>query len=234
MFVFAPFFILSAWLGSAPAWAMQPNGCPDFRQPEVTIHQLVVAPRFNDTFNLTNIKRLAMEGGQTITSPQHETPVGITAASLKLETRYEVNITTLPGDPMVCAQISNLHLNFGFDDTTVYIAREIPFRSCSYQTVLSHEMKHVRTDRLLVENTASLLPFYLKKALNQIGVIRASSGSTAERQLKYLIERYMQELGANLSAVRRKQQSTIDTREEYDRISSCCNGALSEIIRSRH
>lgn len=222
--------VLSFFLLSSPSGrANEANGCPNYQPPVINVKKLVVAPRYNDTFDLASLKQLTNEGGLTITSTRHETPVGLTAASLKIDTQYDIRISSSPDDPLICAQIAAMNLNFGFDDTTVYIAKEIPHDSCSYTTVLDHELKHVRTDDTLINVTIPVLPGYLRKALDQIGVIRASSPETAERQLKTMINEYMRTLGANLSEVRKNQQALIDTEAEYDRISSSCDGALGEL-----
>lgn len=215
---------------AAPAYALESNGCEDYREPNINIKQLIVAPRYNDTFALADIRALANQGGTNITSTSHDTPVGLTAASLKLDTRYEVNLTISPEDRTVCAQITDMNLSFGFDDTTVFIASEIPNGSCSYHTVLQHELQHVKTDRLLVDVTMPVLPTYLRTALRQIGVVRASSPQAAELHLKNAVSEYMQGMGANLSQVRRDQQAAIDTEDEYNRISTSCDGALSDLI----
>ncbi len=224
------FIFIAIFLFSSTTHAMEANGCPDYTEPNISIKQLVVAPRFNDTFDLRAIRALAAQGGANITSTAHETPVGLTAASLKLDTRYEVNFTSAPHDSMVCAQVTQMNLNFGFDDTTVFIAKEIPYGSCSYEVVLAHELQHVKTDRLLVDVTMPVLSGYIRSALKQVGVVRASSPQSAEQHLKNTINDYMAGLGANLSKVRVNQQALIDTETEYDRISKSCDGALGEMI----
>jgi hypothetical protein len=225
-------FLLCLLLASSSAQADQPNGCPDYEPPTVNVRQLIVAPRHNDTFDLLGIRQLAEQGGQEITSKQHETPIGLTAASLKLDSQYDIKIKSRSDDVMVCAQISNFTLAFGFDDTIVFVAREIPYGSCGYRSVLEHEMKHVQTDRIFVDATVPVLGDYIKKALGQIGVIRASSPEAAEAHIKKMMSEYMQSLGANLSQVRKKQQLMIDTPEEYERISASCDGELGKIIRN--
>lgn len=229
----ARFFLSLLVFLSWPFFALadQPNGCPDYVEPIMTVKQLVVAPLYNNTLDLPNIRKLATEGGQNISSGSHETPVGLTAASLKLDSRYEIRVRTTSEDVMVCAQIAHFDLNFGFDDTVVYLAREMPSGSCSQREVLEHEMRHVRADHLLVQNYTPLLPDILRAAFRQIGVIRASSAEVAEEQLKATIKNYMADLGKNLSLVRQKQQLTIDTPEEYDRLSKSCNADLSALIK---
>lgn len=233
MSVMPHFFILLllVLLWPVQALAMQPNGCPDYDEPLVQVRQLSSAPQFNNSTSLPFIRKLAIEGGQNISSGSHETPVGLTAASLKLDSRYEIRIKQTSTDVMVCAQISSFELNFGFDDTVIYLAKELEGGSCSYREVLEHEMRHVRTDHVLVQNYMPLLPDLLRRALKQVGVIRASSPEVAETQIKATIKEYMANLGESLSQVRKKQQVLIDTPQEYERLSKSCNNDLAQLIR---
>jgi len=224
-----PFLFLALWLMSAPAMALQPNGCPDFKEPEVFVKQLVAAPSFNDTLDLASIRKLTIEQGKEIVST-HDVPVGITAASLKLDSRFQVSISINPADRMACAQIAGFDLNVGFEDTVVYLAKELPYRSCSYLAVLEHEMKHVRTDKAFVATYAPYLPDTLRRAIREIGTVRASSSETAEKRLTASIDSVMADIGSDFSHRRQAMQIQIDTPEEYARLGSSCNGELSETI----
>ena len=214
----------------APAGAAQANGCPDFQPPSISVKQLVAAPTVNDTFDLASIRQLAIDGGQKIAGSTHEIPVGVTAANLKLESQFEIHFEMPPNDPMVCAHISALELRIGFDDTVIYMAREVPFDSCGYKTVFNHELEHVRTDRALIEAYAPHLPETLHKAVREIGVIRASSTKAAEKEITNIVDRYFADLGVALSEVRQNQQMKIDTPEEYERLGKSCDGELGKLI----
>lgn len=211
-------------------WATQANGCPDFQPPSISVKQLVATPSVNDTLDLASIRQLAIDGGQRIAGSTHEIPVGVTAANLKLESQFEIHFEIPPNDRMVCAYISALELRIGFDDTVIYMAREVPFDSCGYKTVFDHEMDHVRTDRALIEAYAPHLPETLHRAVQEIGVIRASSTKAAEKEITNIVDRYFADLGVALSTVRQNQQMKIDTPEEYERLGKSCDGELGRLI----
>ena len=229
------FLFLIPLLFAAPAChGMQANGCDDYTEPNVSVKQLVISPQYNHTLDLANIRRLAIEGGNNVASGQHETPVGLTAASLKLDSRFQINIKSRGDDPLVCAQISDFELNFGFDDTIVYVASELPYGSCSYGVVLEHEMRHVQTDLFVVQSYLPILPNLLREAVRYVGTIRASSAEVAEEQIRSSISRYMGDLGKSLSQVRQKYQGQIDSKDEYLRISKSCDYALSKFVKDAH
>ncbi|MFA6280622.1 MAG: hypothetical protein WC612_07530 [Bdellovibrionales bacterium] len=219
-------------LVAAPARADQPNGCPDYALPLITIDKLALPPRLNNALDLISLRQMAMDTQKQFSSQNNETPVGLTAASLKLDSQFEIRVRSTSNDPMVCAQISALTLHFGFDDTTVYMARELPQNSCSYGAVLGHEQHHIAVDQALVDAMVPTLQTLLQQAVASIGVIRASSSKVAEQQIATLIHNYMGELGAHLSDIRKKRQAQVDTPAEYDRLSRSCDGELSQIIRT--
>ncbi|HBM90279.1 MAG TPA: hypothetical protein DD400_00125 [Rhodospirillaceae bacterium] len=224
------FFLFFVFLAS-PVSAEQSYGCPPFEEAKVVVRPLLNTPKIDTSQRLTALRAMASSKDQArFSSTSHETPVGLTAANLKFDSSYQIVTKISPRDHKVCTQIGSFNLTFGFEDTTVYIAHELPYGSCSYKTVLEHEFQHVQTDRNLVRLYAQKFPALLKKAIREIGVLRVSSAPLAESMIRDTVSRYMHDLSKNLSTVREKQQLKIDTKEEYARLSKSCNGRLSKII----
>ncbi len=131
---------------------------------------------------------------------------------------------------MVCAQVTKFDLQFGFEDTTVYVARELPRHSCGYQAVLTHENRHVEADRAVMRYYMNILPDALRQGLRNTGVIRAASARDASDRLRVAMDRIIKNLSDQLSTQRRIQQQRIDAPGEYERISASCNGEISRIV----
>ncbi len=224
-----PFFLFFVFLAS-PVSAGQTHDCPPFEEATIIVKPLLPKPQIDTSRKLAALRRMSLNEDPTrFSSIQHETPVGLTAANLKLNSSYQIVTKISSRDHKVCAQIGSFDLTFGFDDTIVYIANELPYGSCSYKTVLGHEFQHVKIDRTLVSLYARKFPKLLRKAVKEIGMVQASSAHRAESMIRDRVTRYMQDLGKSLSAVREKYQKKIDTKEEYARLSKSCNGKLSEI-----
>lgn len=211
-----------------PAFARE---CPAFRPPQISIVPLPSQPRYDLEHNLAAMQTMVGQQREAFSSTDHEIPVGLTEAQLKLDSHFEVLINRPSTMDPVCAQISSFELRFGFEDTKVYLASELPQGSCSFQTVLQHEHRHVDMDNYLVRKYGEAFPDMLRQAVTEIGVIRASSPEAAQAKLRDLVHQYMNDLGASLTQVRQKYQQTIDTKDEYSRISTSCNGEMSEILR---
>lgn len=220
-------FVLIAM--ATPAYAG--GDCPLFKTPTISIRPLERRTAYDNTHSLREMQGMARTDRDRYSSTDHEVPVGLTAATLKMDSRFEVVTHQAPNLPDVCGQIAHFELSFGFDDTTVFLARELPEGSCSYQTVLQHEHQHVDMDTYLVKTYTKLLPDLLQRAVTDIGMIRASSPGAAQDQMRELVKKYMNDLGRTLSEVRQRYQKTIDTRDEYSRISNSCSGELSAILR---
>lgn len=223
--------LLAFSMTAIPAYAMHPNGCPDYIPPNVVINPLDAPPKLDETLNLASIRLMALDHKKDLSGAQHDTPVALTAASLQLGSHFEITVRGRSDDPLVCAQIKSFKLDFGFNDTTVYMARELERGTCAYDTVLDHERRHIATDRLLVQSIAPNLETQLRDAIASIGVIRASSGQVAQTQIHRMLQDYLRALGASLSQVRQKHQSMIDTDDEYERLSRSCDGALGALIK---
>ncbi len=229
------FFLFLFFLSSAPfvVFAEQADGCPDFFDPPVAIKPLAASPQISAELNLPSLAAMARENAQNYSSTRHEVPVGLTAAKMTLESDYKIRMQENPRSGTVCAQIASFDLRFGFDDTIVYVAKEIPYPSCGYQKVLDHELRHVAIDRLLVETYTPLLPELIAQAVRDIGSVRAASSESARQQIENAMTDYMKDLGAKLSGVRQKEQAKIDTKDEYARIGESCGGEIAELVGRR-
>lgn len=224
-------FLLFA-LTPLPAQARDAYGCPRFEQPEIIIRPILDPPRYDISKNLSTLLAMGQaEDRSKFSNTESETPVGLTAASLTFNTEYQIITTIAPNDNMICSQIKSFTLDFGFNDTTIYLASELPRNSCSFRQVLDHELKHVRMDQRLVKIYTQKFPAIFTKAIRQVGTLRTASSDEAKRKIKRTISNYISGLSKSLSGVREKYQRNVDTKGEYERLRRSCNGKLEQLIR---
>ncbi len=164
------------------------------------------------------------------TAGQREVPIGLTASNLKIDASYKLVTQPFSDDGGVCSHVSAFDLRFGFDDTTVFVAREIAPYSCGHHEVVAHEIGHVDIDRALVGAYVPYMQEWLTQELRRIGAVRAASAAETEAHLRAAINAYLRDLGANISAERERRQAAYDSPEEYRRLSMACNGELSSLI----
>jgi len=213
------------------AWADADDGaCPAFSAPVVTLTQLRAAPQVDRTHSLYSLRDLAKGQTDHFSETYHESPVGLTAATLTLDANYKIMITEVPPGPTYCAQIANMDVRLGFNDTTVYIAREVQEGTCGFREVLAHESRHVATDESLINEETFPVSKAFEKAALQIGVVQSASKENAQQQVQEAMDSFIKDTGHILSGARKVRQARIDTPEEYKRLSSVCSGQLGELI----
>lgn len=216
-------------LPASEAFAVAPNGCPNYVEPEIKVTPVFLKPRFDTSKNLAAIQAMSRAENDKYISSKHEVPVGLTSSGLLINADYSIRVKSTSDSPMVCAQISTFELRFGFEDIVVYVASEVPRNSCGYDLVLNHELQHVAIDQKLTQVYDSTFPGLVRRAVERVGVIRAGSSAEAEAQIKRDIGVYIKNFGENLSAEREKRQKQIDTEAEYKRLSQSCGGELGRI-----
>lgn len=217
-------------LASSGALALDASECPAFTLPVITLTPLKSDPKLDRTRSLASLELMARAHAENFSSTGHESPVGLTAASLTVDATYKIMIQQLPASSLYCAQISNLNLRFGFDDTVIYMAREISANSCGFKTVLAHEMRHVMVDEAFVDAQAFPLSKDFDNAIQQIGIIQRDSPEEAKQEIQEAMDHFIKQTGQTLSVVRKREQAKIDTKDEYARISHTCNGELGDLI----
>lgn len=225
------FFSLFLLLIAGPALAQNSVGCPPFEPPRVALEPVMVKPSLDTSRTLGALISLASRNAPNFSGTRHEMPVGLTAASLSLTSSYKVRIRQIPGAPVYCAQISDFHLTYGFPDTTIYVAREVPRSSCGFKNVLEHEFKHVAVDRAFEESLSGPLTKAVEDLVRDIGVLATGDTEAVQNDISRTVNEKIERLGKDLAEVRKRQQLRIDTEDEYKRISEACDGELADLIR---
>lgn len=110
----------------------------------------------------------------------------------------------------------------------IFIGREFPAGSCTYQEVLRHEMRHVSTYREYLPRIEAAVRSQLKQMFHS-RIIYGAPG-TLERQLKAQIyEDWLPVVDREIRRVN-AAQARIDTAEEYDRMENVCEGEVQRIL----
>jgi len=226
------FFLLLLLTNLLPQTARADSyGCAPFEPPQIAVLPRVQPPRYDTSLSLASIRAMAGKPNLSSTGVR-EMPVGLTSAQLRTASSFEVTTQTKGRDPLVCAQITHLNLEVGFEDTTIYLAHELPPGSCAESEVNQHELRHVATDRQVLMDFAPRIQPFLQSVLQGIGTIRASSSAIAEAHLRAQIDEAMKHLTSTLAAEREAAQRQIDTPEEYQRLSAACHGELQQVLRN--
>ena len=224
-------FVLAFFLvafGLAPQVAL---ACPAYVPAEIKITRLFNEPIIDHTLDLQGISVVASNSHSRAIST-NEVPMGLTESIQRTETSFQITGQPQP-DGSICAQVSMLELRYGFPQTMVYIARDLPQGSCSYNEVLGHEQKHVAANQWLLDTYLPVFNSLMPQLAAQIGIARVSSMEEANSQFHETIDLYMKHLSANMTTVYNNRQHDIDTPSEYQHLSNVCNGAMARMVSMR-
>lgn len=122
-----------------------------------------------------------------------------------------------------------IDVNLYYAPIVIYVSREFPPGSCSYQEVLAHELRHLRTyqDFLpraeTVVRTRLAARFAGKPLYAPIGQARSLLQREVDRSWMPYIKREMEKVEV--------LQAAIDTPQEYARLGKVCAGEVQSLLR---
>lgn len=150
---------------------------------------------------------------------------GLMEGSIRVETDASFMLESSRQTGQTCAWFDAVNLRIKVDPT-VFVAREFPKGSCMHDAIYWHEIKHVNTDRAVVNKYLPEFERVVYDYINQSGV----QGPVAESQADQLQERMMDQLTTRINRInkameeeRHQRQRALDSRSEYDRVMGECN-----------
>lgn len=123
-----------------------------------------------------------------------------------------------------------LVVTYGYDPMTVYIAREFPAKSCAYNEIYAHELRHVKTyhDHLAaIENDIAET---LRHRFATGGPWRGPVGNTQATLQRELNDRWLPYIKREIGKVE-STQALIDSIDEYARVAKSCNGEIQKRLK---
>lgn len=201
--------------------------CPQFPETVVTVHPHFAAPRYNFQQSLASLRRIAETQSAAIF--HRDQPVGLAVGELKVTMAMQAN-AAVGTDKMICAKPAQLQVEVGFQNSTIYVAREFPRRTCAHNEVLAHEEEHVAIDRELLREYEPIIQRFLQVSVRELGTVRAKDGAAAEAKMQQFISKQLEKVADKMNAERVRRQSAHDSPEEYARLAAVCDGEVSRLV----
>lgn len=221
-------FALSAPLpADAQAYAASVSTCPEFPDTTVIIHPVFAAPRYNFQQSLAKLRQIAETQSAAIF--HRDQPVGLALGELTVTMSMQAN-AVLGADKMICAKPAQLMVDVGFQNSTIYVAREMPRRTCAHNEILEHEEHHVDIDRELLKEYAPIIERYLQTSVRELGTVRAKDPAAAEDKMQKFIAKQLEKVSEKMNAERARRQAAHDSPEEYQRLAIVCEGDVSRAV----
>lgn len=219
------FLLVTLLLVPTPAQAEQ---CPEFPGTAVRIHPVFTAPRYNFQQSLAQLRQIAETQSAAIF--HRDQPVGLALGEMAVTMSMQANAVMMPDKKTVCAKPAVLTVDVGFQNSTIYVARELPRRTCAHNEVLAHEEHHVEIDRQLLKEFEPIITRYLQTSLHELGTVQAESTEAAEAKMQKFIRKQLEKVAEKMNAERARRQAAHDSPEEYQRLAAVCNGEVTTAV----
>lgn len=155
---------------------------------------------------------------------------GISAAP-----RVLVKYATYDSYNAACAWYDKIEVVLEIDPTIV-IAREVYNDRCMREGVLDHEMKHIKVDRKIVNKYAKQIGQKLYKELQVRGfksqMVPSSMITSVVQRMQQTVIQLVQHEVKKMELERIDIQRTVDSKEEYERVSNLCPAFKKKLQQS--
>lgn len=127
----------------------------------------------------------------------------------------------------ICVLPSEIEIRVGFQNPTIYVAKEIDQKSCKFSQVIRHEQVHQRINLLTLEYFLPLIDETVRNAINEVRAVKVSSTSDgdlkagAEQLYKFYFSR-LNPILEELERARENEQKKLDNITNYKMESELC------------
>ncbi len=150
---------------------------------------------------------------------------GFAMGEIRIKASVSLDGAQVRGKPYACLWYKEINVGFEINPN-IYIAKEVYRDLCMRRAVSEHEMKHVNTDRRVINKFAQHIGRTLYSELKARGFVAGpipieDVENVSDRMKKtalQLIEREQKRLEID----RMDMQALVDTKEEYERVAAEC------------
>src|SRR5574343_559066 len=200
--------------------------CDKLPPPSVTVQRLDEQLVENTTYSYRALNEL----GASLARPGQQV-LGLTRGNAVARFTLRLPSYIESGGRWECAS-PQVTLAYGLQPLTVYVAREFPRGSCAFRAIHAHEMQHVRFFREHIAAIESTLTEALRQRFTTASPWRAPAGQTLSQLQRELEQRWTPFVQREI-AKGDERQATIDTPEEYRRITEACDGEIAQRLKGQ-
>lgn len=219
------------WAGDAAPAQAQQRRCPTFDRTRITVTPVFEKVKRDFRRSFYDLRDMAEAhavkgpgGGMT------HNPVGLAVGELFVSVGVTKTSRSFSDTGWTCAAASEISVEIGFRNNTVYVADELPRGTCIHQEVLDHELTHVRTDRELLEDNIPQVEAYFRRAVENLGIVQDASPASAFQSIDAYFSDATNDFTAAMGRERDRRQQGVDTADEYARVNAACDGQLGKLL----
>lgn len=145
----------------------------------------------------------------------------------KIEPKYTVRLKSLeiPRYKAACLSYDQIDIELNIDPTIV-IAKELSKDNCLRKAIVTHELKHVKVDREIVNKYAKSIGHKLLQDLKARGFVAGPFESErideVSEKMKQVVAQVLDLEFQKMSLERQENQRAVDNLEEYESVNAQC------------
>lgn len=143
--------------------------------------------------------------------------------------QYKIRISQARGimldENNYCILPDAITVYIGYQQPTIYVAKEYPKESCRFSVIIRHEQTHQRINILTLQYFLPLFEQSLSKAIREVKSVKVSSKEEAILALKLLQKYYVAKLTPiveEFEKARIAEQLKLDNKTNYSMEDSLC------------
>lgn len=151
---------------------------------------------------------------------------GLTQSQVKTSYKMKTLAQSNPQTHQSCVWIESINIEVSYSPI-VYIASEYKQGSCRYNITAQHELRHVNTDIITLNEHIKDLQAAVAAVASTLKVHEPFATNDIEKVRAYFTQKIEHTVQAQSDAMERRRaqrQQLIDTRQEYLRLSKECPG----------
>ena len=213
--------------------ASDTEGCNTYVPTEVNVKTNYDEVLYDFTQPMLKIRDLSERGKGKDNLHSEAWPVGLSTGEMFFSVTSDIMKMRTGYSQTTCGQIKAIHVEFGFKDNKIYVAKEFPKRSCPFKEILGHEEKHKAVDRTILDEYTDKMRIAFRDAAKKIGVVQSSSASVIDDQLNSAFNQAVDKISRQIEDDLKDRQKEVDSKEEYQRVTDSCDGRTMEIVNQR-
>ena len=151
---------------------------------------------------------------------------GLTESDVSVRTRYEMLVSPEAGG-LFCVSFQSITVELQLA-MRVHVASELKAGSCLYNAALQHEQGHVIVERKMLPRAKARVAVVLTGVAARTET--AGDAGVAQRSLRATADAAIQQAMREIAAQKKRQQSVLDTPDEYRRVSQACGSAALRAV----
>ena len=212
------------------------NGCPPQQMPMVSIDVVNNPPHYDNSYSSAELGNIPID----TKIAKHKNEVFVTGGLTRgqITTSWETSFAKMLDERsgIACIWLKDIHLTLSYMPN-VYIASEHRPGSCRYDVIMEHEIRHVNTDIMTLNEYLPRIQQNVQYAVDTLGVRGPFHDAQTDRirqDMQDVVSGRLRDTLAEMDAVRRQRQQLIDTRQEYMRLSNLCPNDRQAAPRRRY